>query len=76
MPKLSTTIKYDLPKQSEVTLRVYDVLGREVVTLVNTKQQAGSYEFRFDAQNYASGMYVYKLVAGSYVKTAKMMLLK
>jgi len=72
----STTIKYDLPKQSEVTLRVYDVLGREVATLVNTKQQAGSYEYRFNASGYASGLYIYEIVAGNFRQTAKMMLLK
>ncbi len=72
----STTIKYDLPEQSEVSLRVYDVLGREVATLVNSKQQAGSYEYNFDANNLSSGMYIYEIVAGSFTKTAKMMLLK
>jgi hypothetical protein len=73
----STIIKYDLPKELNVTLKVYDVLGREVVTLVNNqKQSTGTYSISFDASKYASGVYIYKITAGSYVKSFKMMLLK
>jgi hypothetical protein len=59
-----------------VTLKVYDVLGREVTTLVNEPQKAGSYSVLFDAKQLASGTYFYTIRAGSFVKTEKMMLLK
>ena len=73
----STIIKYDLPNELNVTLRVYDILGREVATLVNNqKQSAGSYTVSFDASKFASGVYIYKITAGSNVKAYKMMLLK
>ncbi len=72
----STMIKYDLPKDSKVVLQVYDVLGREVATLFNGKQPAGSYNLRFDGSDYASGIYFVRLTAGSYIKTQKMMLIK
>ncbi len=72
----STVIQYDLPKASNVTLKVYDVLGREVATLVDGKQAAGSYHVTFNMDKYASGIYFVRLVAGKYVHTEKMMLLK
>ena len=53
----TTTIKYDLPNTSEVSLIIYDILGRKVKELVNTKQQAGRYEIQFNASNLASGVY-------------------
>ncbi|HUI30541.1 MAG TPA: T9SS type A sorting domain-containing protein [Candidatus Acidoferrales bacterium] len=72
----STTIKYDLPNDSKVVLQVYDVLGREVTTLVNEKQAAGSYNVKFDGTRYASGIYFVRLTADSFVRTQKMMLIK
>ena len=72
----TTNIKYDLPKETFVAIKVYDILGREVVTLVNEKQPSGRYNIKFDASNLASGMYVYRIEAGSFVKSHKMMLLK
>ena len=72
----TTNIKYDLPKETFVAIKVYDILGREVVTLVNEKQPSGRYNIKFDASNLASGMYVYRIDAGSFVKSHKMMLLK
>jgi len=73
----STIINYDLPGELNVTLKVYDILGREVATLVNNEKQAGgSYSVSFNASKFASGVYVYKITAGSYVKSFKMMLLK
>lgn len=72
----TTTIKYDLPKESQVTLKIYDILGREVATLVNGKQNAGFYQVRFDASRLASGVYVYRIMAGDFVQTKKMMLMK
>ena len=78
----TTTIKYDIPylgtglALSAVTLKVYDILGREVATLVNEYKPAGSYEQVFNASSLASGVYVYKLQAGDFVNSKKMMLLK
>jgi hypothetical protein len=82
----STTIRYTIPnvtlspdkngKGSRVQLKVYDVLGKEVATLVNEEKPAGQYEVNFDAGNLSSGVYFYKLQAGSFVETKKMILLK
>ncbi|NWG28466.1 MAG: T9SS type A sorting domain-containing protein, partial [Ignavibacteriaceae bacterium] len=72
----TTTIKYDLPNVSEISLIIYDILGRIVKELVNTKQQAGRYEVQFDASHLASGVYVYQLIAEKYLNSRKMILLK
>lgn len=71
-----TKIKYDIPKQSFVTLRIYDMLGREIRTLVNSELEPGAYSFDFDASSFASGVYFYRLTAGSFVQERKMVLLK
>ena len=71
-----TTIKYSIPQAAFVSLKVYDVLGREVVALVNGKKTAGNYQVSFDASNLSSGVYLYKIKAGSFVQTKKMVLLK
>ncbi|MDP2302617.1 MAG: T9SS type A sorting domain-containing protein, partial [Ignavibacteria bacterium] len=57
-------------------LKVYDVLGNEVATLVNEEKPAGVYEVNFDASKLSSGIYLYKLQAGSFVETRKMILIK
>lgn len=72
----STRIQYQVSRISEVSLKVFDILGSEVVTLVNEEQQPGYYEVQFNAVNIASGMYVYRLQAEDFVSTKKMMLLK
>jgi hypothetical protein len=80
----STKIRYSIPsviateaKQSQlVTLKVYDVLGNEVATLVNEEKPAGTYEIEFSADGLASGMYLYRLQAGSFIQTKKMILIK
>ena len=78
----TTTIKFDIPDVgtglalSAVTLKVYDILGREVATLVNEYKPAGSYEQVFNASSLASGVYVYKLQAGDFVNSKKMLLIK
>ncbi len=72
----STTIKFGLPTASQVTLSVYDILGREVSVLVNEKKAAGSYKVRFDASGLASGMYLCWLKAENFVQTRKLLLLK
>jgi hypothetical protein len=77
----STTINFSIPQKINVTLKVYDVLGNEVATLVNEELPAGEYEVTFDShtgevRNLTSGIYFYRLRAGNYVVTKKMMLLK
>jgi len=72
----TTTIKYDLPNTSEVSLIIYDILGRKVKSLVNENQQAGRYELSFNASGLASGVYVYQLRTEKYVNTKKMILLR
>ena len=72
----STTINYSVPELSNVVIKVYDVLGKETATLVNEQKPAGSYEVEFDASNLVSGVYLYKLQAGSFVETKKMILMK
>jgi hypothetical protein len=71
-----TSIKYQLPKAEFVTIKLFDILGREVATLVNERKDAGFFQFEFDASNYASGLYFYKIEAGDFVETKKMMLVK
>jgi len=72
----STTIKYELPRTSYVTLSVFDMLGREVSVLVNEGIDAGYHEVRFAAAGVASGVYYYRLQAGNFVSTKKMLILK
>jgi hypothetical protein len=72
----STTIRYNLPQNSMVTLKVYDILGKEVATLVNEMKSAGSYEINFNALHLASGTYIYRIQADGFTQTKKMMLMK
>ncbi len=72
----TTTISYQLPKDGMVTLKVYDILGAEVATLVNEEKIAGKYEVNFNARKLASGVYIYRLQASDYISVKKMMLLK
>jgi hypothetical protein len=69
-------ISYQIPQNSFVTLKVYNILGKEVATLVNGQQVAGKYNFNFKANNLASGVYIYKLTAGSFTSVKKLTLLK
>jgi hypothetical protein len=71
-----TTIQYSIPQRSNVTLKVYDILGNEVATLVNEEKDRGVYSVNFDASHLASGMYLYRLQAGSFIETKKMILIK
>jgi photosystem II stability/assembly factor-like uncharacterized protein len=75
-----TTIKYNLPEVSFVTLKIYDVLGNEIETLVNDEKPAGNYEVEWDistiSEEVVSGVYFYKLQAGAFVETKKMVLIK
>lgn len=72
----STTIIYSIQKQSYVTLKVYDGLGREVQTLINKELSLGKYKVQFNASDLSSGVYFYRLQAGNFVETKKMLLLK
>ncbi len=80
----TTTIQYsipvgtthELPHQQHVLLRIYNILGKEVATLVNQKQKPGKYLINFNATNLSSGIYFYKLQSGKYIQTKKMLLLK
>lgn len=72
----NTVISYQLPVNSEVSLKVFDMLGREVATLVDGRRSAGTHQVSFNASNLASGMYVYRLVVGDFVSTKTMMLIK
>jgi hypothetical protein len=72
----STIIKYQIPKTSFVLLKVFDALGKEVVTLVNEERTAGEYEAKFDASGLTSGVYFYTLKSGGYTNTKKMSLIK
>ncbi len=70
----STTIRYQLPANGQAALKVFDVLGREVATLINETQQSGSHEVIWDARGVSSGVYFYKLKAGNFSETKKMVL--
>ncbi len=72
----STTIRYSITAPQLVTLKIYNVLGQVVTTLVNREQAAGNYEYNFSADNLSSGIYFYTLRAGNFVSTKKMILLK
>jgi len=76
-----TTLRYDLPENSFVNITIYDMLGREVKTLVNTTQDAGYRSIIWDATNdygkpVSAGIYLYQIQAGEYIRTKKMVLLK
>ena len=72
----TTTIKYDLPVDSRVSLKVYNILGQEVATLVNQEQNAGTKSISWNAANAASGVYFYRLDAGHFTSVRKLLLLK
>jgi len=72
----TTTIKYQIPDLSFVSLKIYDVLGNEIATLINKEKTAGNYQVEFDGANLPSGIYFYRLRAGGFVETKKMLLLK
>jgi glucuronoarabinoxylan endo-1,4-beta-xylanase len=71
-----TVVSSQLPVASQVRLVVYDLLGREVAVLVDERRAAGSYRDTFDASGFASGVYIYRLSAGSFVESRKMVLIK
>ena len=79
----TTTIRFDIPERSFTSLKIYNVLAKEVVELIEEEKTPGSYQVKFDASNLSSGVYFYKLQAvptgrqaGSFVETKKMILIK
>lgn len=72
----STKIKFTLPSKASVVLKVFNILGKEIATLVNGEQDAGNYTVEFDASTLKSGVYFYRLEAGSFTETKKMILMK
>jgi outer membrane protein assembly factor BamB len=72
----TTTIKYDLKVAGFVSLKVFDIIGQEVASVVSKNQKAGSYQINFNASNLSSGLYIYRLESGTFAQSKKMMLLK
>jgi len=72
----STTIKFDLPRESLVKITIYDIIGREVEVLVNESKEPGRYEILWDASKYSSGAYMYKIEAKDFTDVKKMILVK
>ena len=71
-----TKIDFSIPKNGTVTLKIYDLVGKEVVTLINKEMSLGSYTVNFDASKLSSGTYLYKLTAGNFSETKKMLMIK
>jgi len=72
----STKIDFQISMKEHVTLKIYDMLGREIATLVDEQKPAGKYSIRFDAGTLADGVYFYRIIAGNFVGTKKLILLK
>lgn len=72
----STIIKFAVPERSNVLIKIYDIIGNEVLTLANEEMEAGWYKKSFNANGLASGVYLYRMQAGSYIMIKKMLLIK
>ena len=72
----TTTISFDLPERSKVQLKIFNILGEEVKDLINEERTAGHYNYNWNANGLASGVYFYKLQAGDFVQTKKLILIK
>jgi hypothetical protein len=72
----TTVITYSIPKSGNISLKIYDLLGREVAALVNEIKQAGKYEVKFDGSKLASGIYLYRIQSRDFNLTRKMILIK
>jgi len=72
----TTVISYQLPVSSNVSIKVYDLLGREVSTLVEEYKQAGKYQINFNADGLSSGVYYYQLKTGNFIQTKKLIFLR
>jgi hypothetical protein len=71
-----TNVKFQIPNAGIVKLIIYDILGREAATFIDENLKPGTYEAEWDASNYPSGVYFYKILAGNYTETRKMVLVK
>jgi hypothetical protein len=72
----STNIQFSIPKSEFVTLEIYNLLGQNVTTLMSAKQPIGTYNVKWDASGFASGVYLYRLQAGNYSETKKLIIMK
>jgi len=72
----TSIIRYSVPQSSNVVIKVFDILGNEIETLVNEEKPTGTYELTWNAESLPSGVYFYQLISGSFVETRKMLLLK
>ena len=72
----ATTVRYQIPKTAFISIKIYDILGREIATLVNEEKPAGNYEVKFDGSGLSSGIYFYRLQSGDYSSVKKMILMK
>ena len=72
----TTNIKYAISKSSNVKITVYDILGKELEVLIDEQLQAGTYQTSWNASNYSSGIYFYRMQAGDYISTMKMLMIK
>lgn len=72
----STIIRFALPERTTVLLKIYDLLGEEVITLVNEEKEAGWYNVNFNATGFASGFYIYRMQTGQYTSIKKMLMIK
>ena len=72
----TTTIEFSLPYTEFVTLKIYNILGEDVATLISERLSSGKYKYEWDASNLASGLYLYKIQAGDFVDIKKMVLMK
>lgn len=72
----STIIKFAIPERANVNIKIYDILGGEITMLINQEMDAGWYELKFNADNYSSGIFIYRMQAGNYISTKKMLMVK
>lgn len=72
----STTISFALPSKSFVTMKIFDIMGRQVATIISEEMSAGNYSRQWNAANISTGVYFYRLHAGSFTETKKLILLK
>jgi hypothetical protein len=72
----STVISWQLPVSSHIQLKVFDILGREVATIVNKNQKPGNYKFEYDGSKLSSGVYYYQIKSDKFIETKKMVILK
>jgi hypothetical protein len=71
-----TKINYQLPKNNHVELSIYNLLGQKIVTLIKKQQEAGSHQVEWDASQFSSGVYIYRLISGKFIAVKKMILLQ